>query len=102
MHENTKRNLHIAGSNGEISWDEQCNTLIVNTYNNEPKEFSDRGFSNDDMFVEQAKQFITNWSSEKTIDSLGSASTSLSVVEAAKKSINSKEKEIINYINYDK
>jgi len=102
MHENTKRNFHIAGSNGEISWDEQNNTLTVNTYNDEPKEFSDSSFSNDDMFIEQAKQFATNWSNEKTITSLESASASLAIVEAAKKSINSKEKEIINYINHDK
>jgi predicted dehydrogenase len=102
MHENTKRNFHIVGSYGEISWDEQDNVLIINKHNDKPKEFSDSGYLNDDMFIEQAKQFTKNWSKEKTLASLDSASDSLAIVEAAKKSIYSKEKEIINYINYVK
>lgn len=102
MHKTIKRNFHIAGSNGDIYWDEQQNNLTIEIYNNKLTEFSNNGFSNNDMFVEQAKQYITEWPRKKTIESLDSAFVSLAIVESAKKSINSKQKEIINYEDYDR
>jgi len=98
MHEHTKRNFHIAGSNGEILWDDKSNTLSARTYHEGLEKFSDSDFSDGDMFVKQAKCFLEKWSSAKTISSLESASSTMSIVEAAKKSMHSKEKETIKYI----
>lgn len=94
MHKKQSRSFHIAGSKGDISWSDSKDELKIEFFNNEKKiKNNEQIVSNDDMFYNQAKKFLNDWDTNDTITSLNSASSSLAIVEAAKKSIKSGKKE---------
>ena len=88
IHKNKSRSFYIAGTTGHISWDEVDNKLIHKTLDTS-EQFTVSLFSNDSMFVAQASQFLSNWTSNDTKESLASAYASLAIVEAAKRSMES-------------
>lgn len=96
MHGKSSRSFHIAGSEGDISWDEKDNRLVVFSQTSGGEESSDPGYSNNAMFVAQAKQFLLYWTAGDTANSLNSAAASLAIVEAAKRSLASGLSEKIN------
>lgn len=87
MHTNKSRSFHIAGTSGDISWDEAENKMICKTNGKDPLEFSLPVFSNDAMFIAQAKDFLSNWDNTSTQNSLDAAYVSLAIVLAAKTSM---------------
>ena len=88
MHKKQSRNFHITGSLGDISWDSSSNKLVYSSFKDNEENFIDKkNVNNDDMFYIQARKFINDWSIEDTELALNSASSSLAIVEAAKKSI---------------
>lgn len=94
MHKKQSRSFHIAGSKGDISWSDSKDELELEFFNDkkETKNYN-QIVLNDDMFYEQAKRFLDNWDKNDTIKSLNSASSSLAIVEAAKRSMKSGRKE---------
>ena len=86
MHKNKSRSFYIAGTSGDISWNEADNKLIHKTFDIS-EQFTVSSFSNDSMFVAQTSQFLSNWTSKDTRESLDSAYASLAIVEAAKRSM---------------
>ena len=87
MQKHTRRDLHIAGTEGYIEWDSRGNKLIIHNYKDgKEKVFSDPNYMNDDMFVSQASYFLKNFKkSDKSY--LDIAKASLTIVETAKKSM---------------
>ena len=97
MHKKQSRNFHIAGSSGDITWDSSTNKLTFSSFDDKNNSFTDNDpTTNDDMFYNQARKFINDWSLDDTKLSLNSASCSLAIVEAAKKSIISNQIEKIS------
>lgn len=96
LHEKISRSFHIAGTNGDISWDEEGNKLTVAPFAAKAEVYAKPDFANDDMFVSQAERFLHNWTLNDTKESLAAAEGSLAVVEAAKRSINSGEAEPVD------
>ena len=96
MHKKQSRNFHIAGNNADITWDDTNNELIISSFDNKSDSLIDKSLiENDDMFYNQTKKFISNWNNNDTVIALNSASSSLAIVEAAKKSLSSGKKEKI-------
>lgn len=96
MHKKQSRNFHIAGNNADITWNDTNNELIISSFDNESDSLIDKSLiENDDMFYNQTKKFISNWDNNDTVIALNSASSSLAIVEAAKKSLSSGKKEKI-------
>ena len=93
MHKKQSRNFHIAGNNADIKWNDSNNELIITSFNNKKDSHIDNSsVENDDMFYNLSKKFISNWSDNDTEIALNSASSSLAIVEALKKSIQSGKK----------
>jgi len=92
MHKKQSRNFHIAGTLSDISWNND--ELTIYSFNDKvEKQYDNSLVQNDDMFYGQARKFINNWKNNDTISALNSASGSLEIVEAAKKSLLSGKKE---------
>lgn len=87
MHKKRIRTFHIAGTEGDIFWNEEGNTLSLNSNDGRENIYTDPDFTNDSMFFAQAKHFISSWTKEDTELSLLSAGSSIAIVEAAKRSI---------------
>ena len=100
MHKKQSRNFHIAGSSGDITWDGSSNKLTFSSFDDKNNSFTDNEpTTNDDMFYNQARKFINDWSTKDTELSLNSASSSLAIVAAAKKSIISRQIEKVSLKN---
>ena len=97
MHKKQSRNFNIAGSRGDVSWSDSKDELKIEFFNNETESKNDDlVVLNDDMFYNQARKFLGDWDENDTIKSLNAASSSLAIVEAAKKSMNSGKKEKVS------
>ena len=97
MHKKQSRSFHIAGSMGDITWSDSKDELKIEFFNDKKKiRNNEQVVSNDDMFYSQAKKFINDWDINDTITSLNSASSSLAIVETAKKSMDTGKKEKVN------
>ena len=93
MHKKQSRSFHVAGSEGDISWSDSKDELSIKFFNEKEEIKNDNQIiPNDEMFYNQAKKFLDDWDKFDTIKSLNSASSSLAIVEAAKKSIKSGKK----------
>ena len=94
MHKKQSRSFNIAGSKGDLSWSDSKDELKIEFFNKEKDSKNyDQVVLNDNMFYSQAKKFLIDWDENDTIKSLNSASSSLAIVEAAKKSMKSGKKE---------
>ncbi len=93
MHKKTSRRFHIAGTEGNIVWDEDGNKLAVTPFGDTPKIFAEPAYTNDSMFRAQANYFLNSWKESDTIESLRAAEVSLAIVDAAKRSIRSRRAE---------
>lgn len=89
MHKRKARNFHIAGTDGDIIWNEEGNILQFSSFDGSTEKTEDSAFTNDSMFIAQAKHFVSNWTKKDTEDSLLSAGCSLAIVEAARISMKS-------------
>jgi predicted dehydrogenase len=89
MHKKRTRHFHIAGTEGALSWNEEGNTLVLNSFTEPSEEFTATDFTNDAMFIAQASHFINGWSKQNSEASLLAAGSSLAIVEAACNSMKS-------------
>jgi predicted dehydrogenase len=97
VHKNKIRQYYIAGTDGSLSWDEKSNKLLYTNFKGITEEhIQPSDFTNDSMFISQAKHFINNWEILDTQNSILSAGCSLAIVESASKSIKSKKVEEID------
>jgi len=96
MHKKPSRNFHIAGTEGDIRWEESGNRLVVTPFAGVAEEHADPAFGNDAMFVAQAKRFLFNWTADDTKESLATAAGSLAIAEAARRSMLSGRAESVN------
>ena len=87
MHKKTSRSFHIAGTDGDIFWDEATNRLIITPFTAAIEEYADPTFTNDAMFLAQAERFLFSWTVDDTKESLASAASSLAMVETARRSM---------------
>ena len=98
MHRQPSRNFHIIGSKGDIVWSEQSQKCIVRDFDVE-QDLKNASIANnqtnDDVFRQQARKFLSDWSPEDTKASLSAAFNSLAVVEAAKRSIKTSNPEAL-------
>lgn len=98
MHKKASRSFHIAGTEGDISWDGAANRLVVTPFAGAVEEHTDPAFANDAMFVAQAERFLSGWTPDDTKESLASAANSLAIVEAARRSMHSGGAELVDRI----
>jgi predicted dehydrogenase len=97
IHKNKIRQYYIAGTEGSLSWDEKSNKLLYITSEGITEEYeTPSDFTNDSMFLSQAKHFINNWNKIDTENAILSAGCSLKIVESASKSIESDKVENID------
>jgi predicted dehydrogenase len=97
MHKKPSRSFHIAGTDGDIHWDGATNRLAVTPFSGAEEEQDVTVVANDDMFVAQAERFLSCWTVGDTKESLASAAGSLSIVEAARRSIQSGGAELVDH-----
>ena len=97
MHKKPSRGFHVAGTDGDIHWDGTANRLTVTPFSGADEEQDDTAFANDAMFVAQAERFLSGWTLDDTKESLASAAGSLSIVEAARRSIHSGDAELVGH-----
>ncbi len=87
MHQPPARRFHVAGTDGDVTWDADGNSLRVTTRQGPPEILADPSLGNDAMFVAQAEQFLASWTPADTDEALDAAAGSLAIVEAAKRSM---------------
>lgn len=87
MHKKPSRRFHVAGTEGDIVWDADGNRLTITRFGEPVDERSDPQFSNDAMFVAQARRFVSDWTPADSRESLAAAGGSLAVVDAARRSM---------------
>jgi len=88
MQKYNRRDLYISGTEGYIEWNQIDNILkFVDYKTGEVNTESDNLFTNDDMFISQAKYFINDLKITDNLKYLDIAKSSLLLVEAAKKSM---------------
>jgi predicted dehydrogenase len=87
VHKKRMRNFHITGTEGSLIWNEESNILSYSSHVGTVEEFDALGFTNDSMFISQAKHFLSNWEIKDTKASLSAAGVSLAIVEAARLSM---------------
>ena len=96
MHKKRMRHFHIAGTEGALSWNEENNKLILSSFTEASEEFTAPSFTNDSMFIAQAKHFLSGWDMKDSAASLSAAGASLAIVEAARNSMQSGKVENID------
>jgi len=88
MQKHSRRDFQIAGTQGYLEWDQDGNRLGIYSYETgDIDDSEDPAFSNDDMFVAQAKYFLDNYSNLNTSELLEQSRASLAIVEASKLSM---------------
>jgi predicted dehydrogenase len=95
MHKKTSRTFQIAGTEGDIVWNEEGNKLTVNPFPGNVEIYAEPSYSNDTMFIAQGNFFLHSWTKYDTNESLRAAEVSLAIVDAARRSIRSKRAEIV-------
>lgn len=96
MHPKPSRSFHVAGTNGSIHWDGSQNQLVVDSADGTRDVITDPGLTNDAMFFAQAERFVSHWCLADTVESLTAAGGSLAIVEAARRSMESKRAERVD------
>jgi predicted dehydrogenase len=94
-HKKTSRSFHIAATEGDITWIEEGNKLVITPFGKEPQAQAMPDLKNDAMFEAQAKRFLTDWTLDDSKSSLYAAAGSLAVVDAARRSLVSKKAEAV-------
>ncbi len=88
MQQHNRRDLYIAGTNGYVEWNATGNTFKFINYNKGNEEtLCDPDYTNDDMFISQAKCFLNEFKRSENKTYLEVARSSLAIVQAAKKSM---------------
>jgi hypothetical protein len=88
MQQHNRRDLYIAGTNGYVEWNAIGNTFKFINYNKGNEEtLCDPDYTNDDMFISQAKCFLNEFKRSENKTYLEVAKNSLAIVQAAKKSM---------------
>lgn len=88
MQKHNRRDFQIAGTDGYLEWKQDGNQLVIESYaDNQVIEKRDPNFTNDDMFVAQAKYFIEQTARNINSQTIEQARASLAIVEAAKTSM---------------
>ncbi len=83
-----ERSIFIAGEDGSLSWNQGENTLQFENYNNQNTVVNrGKNITNDLMFELQIQDIISNHSQDNSSMNLLNSSISLSIVLAAKKSM---------------
>jgi len=94
-HKKTSRSFHIAGTDGDMFWNEDGNRLELTPSEGKAQIYTEPDLKNDAMFEAQAKRFLSGWSLDDTKASLAAATGSLVIVEAARRSLESKKLEAV-------
>ncbi|HBN07150.1 MAG TPA: hypothetical protein DD435_00380 [Cyanobacteria bacterium UBA8530] len=89
MHKKAGRRYHIAGTDGDILWEEAGNRLLITHFEGASESLSDPLYTNEAMFVAQAERFLLSWTENETKESLAAAAGALAIVEAARRSLSS-------------
>jgi predicted dehydrogenase len=85
MQKHIHRSISISGTKGYLEWNADGNELLIRNFDKEKlTKFSDLIFSNDDLFLNQASDFINRIGSKDNIEQLEIARASLALVEASK------------------
>jgi len=87
MHGVPSRRFHIAGTDGDLTWDADGNRLTQTSHGGMADIVADPGFPNDAMFMAQAEHFLSSWTTAQTNEALDAAAGSLAIVEAARRSM---------------
>jgi predicted dehydrogenase len=87
-----ERNINILGENGQISWNQDSDMLLVEYFDQdqEREEYKNNKPGNDAMFEQQIKYIIEDLDYENSINNLEDSVVTLAIVEAAKKSMEEK------------
>jgi len=95
-----ERSIFIAGEDGSLFWNQDGNTLQIENYNNQDIEIKkSENFTNDLMFELQIQDIISNQSQDSSSTNLLNSSISLSIVLAAKKSMEENRTISLSQIN---
>lgn len=98
MQQYNRRDLYISGTDGYVEWNEVGNNFKFINYSEEKEEvLSNPGFTNDEMFINQAKFFFNKLKKPDNKSFLEVAKSSLTIVQTAKESMKSGRK--INILN---
>lgn len=88
MQKHNRRDFQIAGTDGYLEWKQDGNQLLIESYaDNQVIDKRDSNFTNDDMFVAQAKYFLEQTAKDINSQTIEQARASLVIVEAAKVSL---------------
>jgi len=88
MQQYNRRDLYIAGTNGYVEWNAIGNTFkFINYAKGNEEILCDPDYTNDDMFISQAKCFLNEFKRSENKTHLEVAKNSLAIVQAAKKSM---------------
>ena len=88
MQQHKRRDLYISGTNGYVEWSEIGNTFKFITYNEGNEELlCDPDYTNDEIFISQAKYFLNEFNKSDNQSYLESAKGSIVIVQAAKESM---------------
>lgn len=83
-----RRDLFVAGTKGYAAWNQNANTFVHEDYESgEVKRESDPGFTNDGMFINQARAFLDDHGATASAKQWQAAYAAQAVVEAAKASM---------------
>lgn len=96
MHDRPSRRFHVAGTDGDITWDGDDNTLTMTSRSRSRDVQTAPEFPNDAMFVAQAEQFVSKWAAVDSQGALDAAGGSLAIVDAARRSMSSTGAELVS------
>jgi predicted dehydrogenase len=93
MQKYNRRDLYIAGTDGYVEWNQIGNNLKFVDYKT-GKEYAeaDNLYSNDNMFISQTKYILNDLHLSDNVKYLDVAKSTLSIVDAAKQSMNNGKK----------
>lgn len=94
LHNKVSRDFQIIGQRGDICWNGESGTLEIASANAKIDIRETKSVANDEMFFEQANKFLGNWSHADSQNSLNAAFATLSIVQAAKKSMKTGQAEM--------
>ncbi|MEI7525807.1 MAG: Gfo/Idh/MocA family oxidoreductase [Mariniphaga sp.] len=88
MNQKNQRSLYIDGSDGYLEWSANGNILKINYFEDGNEEvFVNPGYTNDEMFIAQADYFLNSFSRSESEKYIDIARSSLTLVQAAKESM---------------
>lgn len=88
MQRHNLRGFYLAGSKGYLEWNQSGNRLTIESYETgETQNLSQPDFGNEEMFIGQARHFLDHCSAADSLENLETARASLTMVEAAKQSM---------------